>query len=117
MAEIIPRWEWRGFGASFGSAEETLQPADAHVVESDELYLLSALGAGIVKVRDGLMDVKELQSVDEHGLEQWVPVLKAGLPLAGDDLGVVTTALGLAADAVSARTSWPLAELLAEVVE
>ncbi len=117
MVKIVPRWEWRSFGSSFGAAEELLQPEDAHVVESDELYLLSAPGAGIVKVRDGLMDVKELQSVDEHGLEQWVPVLKAAFPLAGDDLGTVTAALGLPAGAVSARTSWSLADLLAEVVE
>ena len=117
MVEIVPRWEWRGFGSSFGAAEELLEPADAHVVESDEVYLLSALGAGIVKVRDGLMDVKELRSVDEHGLEQWVPVLKAGFPLAGDDLDIVIAALGLPADAASARTSWSLAELLAEIVD
>ena len=117
MAEIVPRWEWRSFGSGFGAAEESLQPADAQVVESDELYLLSAPGVGIVKVRDGLMDVKQLQGVDEHGLEQWVPVLKAAFPLAGDDLDVVTAALGLSADVVSARTSWSLAELLTEVIE
>jgi exopolyphosphatase/guanosine-5'-triphosphate,3'-diphosphate pyrophosphatase len=116
MSEIVPRWEWRSFAASFGAAEELLQPAEAYVVESDELYLLSNPGAGIVKVRDGLMDVKRLQDVDEHGLEQWVPVLKAGFPLAGDDLDIVVAALGLPGAAVSARTSWSLAELLDEVV-
>jgi exopolyphosphatase/guanosine-5'-triphosphate,3'-diphosphate pyrophosphatase len=117
MSQIVPRWEWRSFAGSFGAAEEALQPADVHIVESDELYLLSAPGVGIVKVRDGLMDVKRLQQVDEHGLEQWVPVLKAAFPLAGDDLDIVTGALGLSADVLSARTSWSLAELLADVVE
>jgi exopolyphosphatase / guanosine-5'-triphosphate,3'-diphosphate pyrophosphatase len=117
MTEVVPRWEWRSFGSGFGAAEEPLQPADAQVVESDELYLLSAPGTGIVKVRDGLMDVKRLREVDEHGLEQWVPVLKAAFPLAGDDLDVLVAALGLPADVVSARTSWSLTELLAEVVD
>ena len=28
------------------------------------------------------MDVKELQGVDDYGLEQWKPVLKAEFPLA-----------------------------------
>jgi exopolyphosphatase/guanosine-5'-triphosphate,3'-diphosphate pyrophosphatase len=116
MPVIVPRWEWRGFARSFGAAEEPLQPADAYVAESDELYVLSTRGTGIVKVRDGLMDVKQLQEVDEYGLEQWIPVLKVAFPLTVDDLGVVTTALGLA-DLGSPRTSWPLTELLAEVVE
>jgi exopolyphosphatase/guanosine-5'-triphosphate,3'-diphosphate pyrophosphatase len=117
MPGIVPRWEWRSFAASFGAAEEALQPADVHIIESDELYLLSASGVGIVKVRDGLMDVKRLQQVDGHGLEQWVPVLKAAFPLAGDDLVDVTAALGLSADVLSARTSWSLAELLADIVD
>ena len=117
MPEIVPRWEWRGFAAGFGAAEEPLQPPDARVVESDELYLLSTLGAAIVKVRDGLMDVKQLQEVDEHGLEQWVPVLKAEFPLTVADLGTVTAALGLPADVAPSRSSWSLAELLAEIVE
>ena len=33
-----------------------------------------------VKVRDELMDVKVLEQVDDDGLEQWRPVLKAALP-------------------------------------
>ena len=34
-------------------------------------------GDASVKVRDGLMDVKQLEHVDGDGLEQWRPVLKA----------------------------------------
>ena len=50
------------------------------VQESDEIYLLSAAG-GNVKIRDGLMDIKELREVNADGLEQWTPVMKAGFPL------------------------------------
>ena len=50
-----------------------------------------------VKVRDGLMDVKQLERVDDDGLEQWRPVLKAAFPLAADDVATVLDALGVAA--------------------
>ena len=52
------------------------------VQESDELYLLSAASDASVKVRDGLMDVKHLQEVNDDGLEQWMPVMKADVPAA-----------------------------------
>jgi exopolyphosphatase / guanosine-5'-triphosphate,3'-diphosphate pyrophosphatase len=40
------------------------------------------------------MDVKRLQRVDEHGLQQWLPVLKAPFPLAPGDVSTVSAALG-----------------------
>ena len=89
-ATIVPRWEWRTFGAG-GDAFVGREPASVH--ESDELYRLSPVSDASVKVRDGLMDVKELQQVDEHGLEQWLPVLKAPVPPVGDDLTTVLGAL------------------------
>jgi exopolyphosphatase / guanosine-5'-triphosphate,3'-diphosphate pyrophosphatase len=92
-AAIVPRWEWRAFGDSFGGAEDRLAPEQVH--ESDELYLLSAAGDASVKVRDGVMDVKLLQRVDEHGLEQWLPVLKASFPLQPEDVRAVFEALEL----------------------
>ena len=51
----------------------------------------------VVKVRDELMDVKHLVSVDADGLEQWVPVMKAGFPLSVADVGTVLEALGVEA--------------------
>jgi exopolyphosphatase/guanosine-5'-triphosphate,3'-diphosphate pyrophosphatase len=92
-ATIVPRWEWRRFADSFGEAEERLGGTE-RIQESDELYLLSPVEDASVKVRDDLMDVKRLQHVDEHGLEQWLPVLKAPLPLAADDVSTVVSALG-----------------------
>jgi exopolyphosphatase/guanosine-5'-triphosphate,3'-diphosphate pyrophosphatase len=94
---IIPRWEWRTFGERFGDADRRLAPlATAPAQVSDELYLLGHGTEASVKVRDGLMDVKRLERVDVHGLEQWRPVMKAPFPLSRDDVAVVLDALGAA---------------------
>ncbi|WP_051323848.1 Ppx/GppA phosphatase family protein [Candidatus Solirubrobacter pratensis] len=95
---IIPRWEWRAFGDSFGPAErrfESLSPE--RVEESDEVYLLSLESDASVKVRAGLMDVKHRLDTNDDGLEQWRPVLKASFPLAAADAGFVLETLRAAA--------------------
>ena len=117
MNTIVPRWEWRTFGDSFGSADDrfaALEPERVH--ESDEIYLLSAADdADTVKVRDGLMDVKHLEHVDGDGLEQWLPVTKAGFPLPAADVESVFAALRLPAPALE-RAEYTLDQLLDEVV-
>jgi exopolyphosphatase/guanosine-5'-triphosphate,3'-diphosphate pyrophosphatase len=93
--EIIPRWEWRCFGTRFGAASDlvaTLTPD--RVDDSDEVYVLSRNGDALVKVRNDLMDVKRLETV-ENDLELWRPVLKKKFPLSADDVGTVRTALGI----------------------
>jgi exopolyphosphatase/guanosine-5'-triphosphate,3'-diphosphate pyrophosphatase len=113
---IVPRWEWRSFGAEFGGAESAFAArTPEQVVESTEVYVLSEAGTDVVKVRDDLMDVKHLREVGDDGLEQWVPVLKAGFPLSQADLAVVSNALGLDA-APAARDAYPLDVWLEEVV-
>lgn len=114
---IVPRWEWRTFGERFGEAETALAavPVD-QVVESTELYLLSAAGSDIVKVRDDLMDIKRLEQVDADGLEQWRPVLKAAFPLSSDQLAMVTSAWGVEAAPVDGPGGVTLEELLTQVV-
>jgi exopolyphosphatase/guanosine-5'-triphosphate,3'-diphosphate pyrophosphatase len=93
-AAIVPRWEWRSFGESFGSAEAALTAhAPERVHETDELYLLSPESDASVKVRDALMDVKQLEGVNADGLEQWRPVMKAPFPLGADDVRFVLDAL------------------------
>ena len=78
VTEIVPRWEWRTFGDGFGAAEERLAAlTPERVQESDELYVLALDSDASLKVRDGLLDVKHLQRVDDDGLEQWRPVVKA----------------------------------------
>jgi exopolyphosphatase / guanosine-5'-triphosphate,3'-diphosphate pyrophosphatase len=86
------RWEWRTFGDRFGGAEERLGPL-GDPAESDEAYLLSVDGIDAVKVRDGLMDVKHLEQVDDDGLQLWNPVMKSPLPIPAADAGVVLAAL------------------------
>jgi exopolyphosphatase/guanosine-5'-triphosphate,3'-diphosphate pyrophosphatase len=101
MAEIIPRWEWRSFGQSFGAAEVRLAALTPEAVqESDEVYLLSGAGDN-VKVRADLMDIKVLREVNAAGLEQWTPVMKAGFPLPSAEVAKVFESLQLPVPALS----------------
>ena len=94
MNEIIPRWEWRSFGSHFGNAEARLNARGTDRLQnSDEIYLLSSVSDANVKIRDGLMDIKQLEQTDPHGFEQWRPVLKETFPLPAATIGVVYTAL------------------------
>jgi exopolyphosphatase/guanosine-5'-triphosphate,3'-diphosphate pyrophosphatase len=116
-AGIVPRWEWRTFGESFGAAEELLAQGGAgRVQESDEVYLVSQESDSSVKVRDGLMDVKRLEAVDGNGLEQWRPVLKASFPLAAADVAMVLEALGVPGREL-ARDGYTLEQLVGELVQ
>jgi exopolyphosphatase/guanosine-5'-triphosphate,3'-diphosphate pyrophosphatase len=114
---IVPRWEWRSFGEAFGDADARLASLDAErIQESDEIYVLSLGSDASVKVRDGLMDVKVLKIVNDDGLEQWEPVLKADFPLSAAEVVQVAEAL-CAKIAPPARTEYTLDELLEEIVE
>ena len=115
MTSIVPRWEWRTFGASFGAAEAILAGlTPTGVEESDELYLLSEHGEN-VKIRAELMDIKALRAVDRHGLQQWEPVLKATFPLTAADVAATFEALRRAAPGRS-RNGCTLAELRDELI-
>ena len=107
----VARWEWRAFGDAVADAGRRLAAVEPErVQESDEVYVLSATGGDTVKVRDGLLDVKRLLDVDEHGLEQWTPALKAALPAPAADVASALGAKELERDA------YTLAQLLDEVV-
>lgn len=100
MNAIIPRWEWRTFGTTFGAADERFGAFTAEKVqESDETYLLSPANDANVKIRDALLDIKTLVEVGSTGLEQWRPVMKATFPLSRDVLRDVCAALGVAVPA------------------
>jgi exopolyphosphatase / guanosine-5'-triphosphate,3'-diphosphate pyrophosphatase len=114
MSEIIPRWEWRGFGSHFGDAEVRLKAGGADKVEhSDEIYILSSVREVNVKIRDGLMDIKQLEQIDGHGFEQWRPVLKEAFPLPAATVQAVFAALGVPSSSKPAPSK--LEQLLAEV--
>jgi len=116
VAGIIPRWEWRSFGADFGAAETALAASTpGPVEESEELYLLSAAGAN-VKVRYDLMDIKLLREVDGDGLERWEPVMKAAFPLPAAEVVRVFDALGVSSPSLT-RDAYTLDQFLAELVE
>jgi exopolyphosphatase/guanosine-5'-triphosphate,3'-diphosphate pyrophosphatase len=113
---IVPRWEWRTFGERFVDAERRLASlAAAPVQESDELYLLGHGSEASVKVRDGLMDVKHLERIHSHGLEQWRPVMKASFPLSESEVATVIEALGPGAASLQ-RTEHTLDGLVAEAM-
>jgi exopolyphosphatase/guanosine-5'-triphosphate,3'-diphosphate pyrophosphatase len=116
MAVIIPRWEWRTFGASFGSAEsvfESLEPIETK--DSDELYFLAQGGAN-VKVRDDLLDIKMLEEVDAIGLERWMPVMKQAFPMANGDVRRVFDAMETPAPFME-RDAYSLNEFIDELIE
>ncbi len=116
VSVIVPRWEWRTFGEHFGDADDRFSAlAPERVEESDEVYLLSSRSDASVKVRGGLMDVKQLQSVNDDGLEQWKPVLKAVYPLAAADVLAVMEVLGATVPPLT-RSAYTLEELVDELV-
>src|SRR4029450_9034774 len=107
---------WRTFGESFGDAEARLGELAAELEqESDDLYLLSVASNASVKVRGAQMDVKELQQVDDEGLEQGKPVLKADFPMAASDVETVLATLG--ADETLERDEYTLEQVLGELVD
>src|SRR5262245_25764538 len=113
---MVPRWEWRTFGSSFGPAEDRFAGLPVErVQEGSELYLLSRESDASVKVRAGALDVKHLESVNDDGLEQWKPVLNAGFPLPASEVDFVLEALGAASHPLE-RSAYTLDELLDEVV-
>ena len=116
MPMIVARWEWRTFGPSFAAADDIIAGLTPTGVEvSDELYLLSEAGDN-VKIRAELMDIKTLRAVDNHGLQQWEPVLKAAFPL--DSTQVATTFEALRQPLpTAAPNTYSQPELLEELVE
>lgn len=114
---VVPRWEWRTFGEHFGDADARLAALEANDVrDSDEVYFLSTNSDASVKLRDRLMDVKQLQQVDAEGLELWLPVMKAAFPLPADDVASVLSTLGVTVAPPLARDHYTLDEFESELV-
>jgi exopolyphosphatase / guanosine-5'-triphosphate,3'-diphosphate pyrophosphatase len=113
---IVPRWEWRTFGDAEDAAARLAATVTEGVHESDEVYLVSRDGGDTVKVRDGLMDVKHLEEVDDQGLQRWRPVMKAPSPVSAADLGAVLGALGVEAPPL-AREAYRIDELIRRAVD
>jgi len=113
---IVPRWEWRAFGRSFGAAEERFDAlAPERVQESDELYVLSKTVDENVKVRDELLDIKQLEHVNADGLEQWLPVMKEPFPLTATTAASVVERLAAAVPPLE-QDAYTLDEFVRELV-
>ena len=84
---IVPRWEWRTFAGRFGDADDQLgrAPPGARAGERRALPGRRRRATPPSRSATGCIDVKRLERVDDDGLEQWRPVLKAAFPLRADD--------------------------------
>lgn len=95
MNDIVPRWEWRTFARQIEPSIDLATHAKTRHVVSSELYLVVAGSDANPKIRDDKMDIKRLQRVDEDGLQQWKPVMKADFPLSAATLAEVHRLLAL----------------------
>ena len=99
---IVPRWEWRTFGAAFAEADRRFGALEPESVrETDEVYVLSRLSDSSVKLRERTIDVKVLREVSVDGLERWEPVLKAPTARPAEDIGALADALGVDVHAIA----------------
>lgn len=97
MEKIIPRWEYRIFAEDLGAVEGTIRTHEVtRVKESAEDYIVCRSSGNNVKVRDGLLDIKQLENINEDSLEQWMPVMKVGFPCPADDVARIFSAFDLA---------------------
>ena len=115
--EIVPRWEWRTFGSGLGAAEQALDALEVErFEESADLYLLFKESDATVKIRHGVLDIKGLLTVDDDGLEQWVPVAKHRFPVSRDDVATALARLHVLTPPPLDRETYTPEELLDEVV-
>lgn len=115
---IVARWEWRTFSkGDFGVGEAAMRalPMDFNK-KTEEEYILSRNSDENVKIRFDLVDVKSLQNVNEDKLEQWLPVLKTGFPIAQDKLSELAGILKIELPAL-ARAEYTHDEFIEEIVK
>jgi len=80
--EIIPRFEFRVWGEHLDSAQARLLDMGTlrERRQSGETYIVSRAEQTNVKIRAGVIDIKEL--LERRGaLERWRPVFKAAFPI------------------------------------
>lgn len=79
--DVPGRWEWRMFAREI-TGVFGLPRFDAETIPTlSEVYVLSIASVNNVKIRDNCLDIKTLQRVDQMGLQQWRPTLKATFPI------------------------------------
>jgi hypothetical protein len=111
-----PRWEWRIFSDDLASQEERIRRYSCQRLKiSEEIYLLSRHSPHNCKIRDGLLDIKKLVKRNDHQLELWRPVLKAGFPLDADLMHVLCKVLKV--NLVNELECYQLEDLLANLIK
>jgi hypothetical protein len=114
---IVPRWEWRTFAEDLeAEGAKVLSHGEARLKESKEVYILSRRSNENTKIRDGLMDIKSLQAVNDDGLEQWRPIMKEQFPLGVEDLVRLLGVLQVAAPS-DLKQSYTYDEFIGEIVK
>lgn len=117
MGKIIPRWEWRTFGENLVKFKEQFsQYKEAGLKTSSEVYILSTVRDDNTKIREDLIDIKALQAVNGDNLEQWNPALKAGFPIAQEQLTQLFATFGVEVP-VFARSEYTYNQFLAELIK
>lgn len=114
---IVPRWEWRTFAEDLeAEGAKVLGHGEAKLKESKEVYILSRRSNENTKIRDGLMDIKSLQAVNDDGLEQWRPIMKEQFPLPSAKLADLLEILKVDAPE-NLKESYTYDEFIEEVVK
>lgn len=117
MAEIIPRWEWRTFQIDLGKPELNIRSyPEGQTRESSEVYILSEVSMDNTKIRDGLMDIKTLQQVNENRLELWLPIMKGQFPLPASEIEKVFKCFRVSLPK-KMKESYSYEEYLAELIK
>ena len=115
---IVARWEWRTFGEC-GELEEAEKGIRSYeqkdFKESVEDYILSRKSDENTKIRSDLMDIKALQNVNEHKLEQWMPIMKEGFPISQEALKELFGVFKITAPAFE-RTEYTYDQFLNELI-
>lgn len=118
MAEIQPRFEFRTWAQTFGRVVEEMRAHSAceKIRESAETYIVSAANdRNNTKIRDNLMDIKELVA-ERDGLEQWNPRMKGAFPMEADRLRAEVFPAFEVEMPPLARDSYTLDQYLGEVI-
>ena len=116
MNKIIPRWEYRIFAEDLGEVDGNVRAHECtRVLDSAEDYIICRSSGNNVKIRDGLLDIKQLENTNDDTLEQWMPVLKVGFPCPADEAAKVFSAFGLVRPEM-ARDEYTYDQFIAEVV-
>lgn len=112
---LIPRWEWRAFDRHFVVAEPRFAALEPTAVqEIEELHLLSDTPGADVTVRSGQIAVMVLGDVDDHGVQRWVPVMRAMFPLTNAGLEKVFASLNVPLPRID-RASYTLDQFVDEL--